>query len=144
MKFKSDSFIDFIDDSIVNSIGYNDADHNLSFSLRDENDRVVSYITLKSENYNHIKGQRGCRITNLYVERLISSEKFSVINTSLLDRLYQEAHMRIVVWGNDGLPAFDYMWFKIGDFDESVDFMDYLQSDCCMYDNIVVIPINRK
>ena len=143
MKYISDNYLNFTDSVIVGSNGFNEADYCLSFSLRDENNKVVAYISLKHEKCHLYNEMNGCRISDMYVERTMSKEKFSAINTSLLDRLYQEAHMRIVAWSTNGVPNFSYIWFKLRDFDASPDLVDYLNNEYFHKDDIVIIPIKR-
>lgn len=145
MKYIYNNYIDFCNTAILQSQGIVDADLSLSFSLRKEkNNEVVAFISLKREGFPNCENKRGCRIINLFVQRIESKANYSVINTSLLDKLYQEALSRIMIWCDDGVLSFDYIWFDTSDFEESFDVVDYLQDNFIRQNNLIFIPIDRN
>lgn len=145
MKYIYNNFIDFCNTAILQSKGIDDADLNLSFSIRKEGDNeVVAFISLKREGFPNCENKRGCRIINLFVQRIETKANYSVINTSLLDKLFQEALSRITIWCDDSTLSFDYIWFDASDFEESYDVIDYLQENFKRQDSLIFILIDRN
>lgn len=122
--YNSYSYKDYPPPEILVDSHYKQADKALSIQYRDkESDKMIAYISLgKNEppiNLPSINDKsKGCEILMANVRKIVTTDKWQISDSALINAIIEEAEFRIEAWCEHNSPnevvfAFDYYWLDV-------------------------------